>query len=298
MTTGFLTLAFGRMFYRDMARALVQSARARGLTLPFAVVTDSTDKQFCALFDLVIPYRKEYGRGVEQKLYLDRYAPFDCTIFVDADSLFFGNPDAVAAYYADKPGFVVRSSGYVDRGERYYALKDVGQFLDACAVNRLPRFNSGLLAFDRTDAARAVFEKARAIFAMRETNGLKEFKTAAVADEPVFAAALASCAAAVYPEDGTFLAVMSDEKRALDSVSAAVVHFNIFQQDSYVYARERLRLRFAAVPLLQWVVEPIARTECFCRNAAAQAREFLLTRFLFPVWGLFRKLFPKKRKHV
>ena len=89
MTVGFLTLAFGRPLYRDMAVALVRSARRLGTSLPFAVVTDHADARMRALFDTLIPYRGELGRGVEQKLHLDVYAPFDRTIFVDADCLFF-----------------------------------------------------------------------------------------------------------------------------------------------------------------------------------------------------------------
>jgi len=299
MTVGFLTLAFGRPFYREMARSLVLSARKRGLTLPFAVVTDSTDKAFLSLFDVVVPYRKEFGRGVEQKLHLDAYAPFDTTVFVDADCLFFKSADAVAAYYADKTGFVVRSNGYIERGEKkYYALRDVGLFLDVQGIERFRRFNSGLFSFDRSAAARAVFEEARAIFDARERSGLKEFKTAAVADEPVFAAALERCRAAVFPEDGTFMTVMADDARSIGADVSAVVHFNIFQQDSFVYARERWLLRFGDLPCGACLADHTARVESACRNAAAQLREQWLTKIVFPLWGLFRKVFPKKRAHV
>jgi hypothetical protein len=32
----------------------------------------------------------DYGSGVVQKLYLDRYSPFDETLFIDSDCLLYG----------------------------------------------------------------------------------------------------------------------------------------------------------------------------------------------------------------
>lgn len=299
MTVGFLTLAFGRPFYREMASALVRSARKRGLTLPFAVVTDSRDKAFLRQFDVVIPYRKELGRGVEQKLHLDAYAPFDRTIFVDADCLFFAPPDALAASFADKPGFAVCGDGYLTRGAgKYYALKDVDAYLDAWGIERFPRFNSGLIAFDRSPRAAAVFAKAREVFAGRGGCGLKEFKGAAVADEPVFAAAIEMAGQPVWQDEGKTLAVMSDDARELGEVRAAVVHFNIFRQDSFVYARERYRLRFGEGCIAGVCADAFAGVESVCRGTAAAVREFALTTIVFPLWGLYRKVFPRKVPHA
>jgi hypothetical protein len=39
-------------------------------------------------FDIILPLRAEYGKGVVQKLHLDLYTPFQSTLFVDSDCLF------------------------------------------------------------------------------------------------------------------------------------------------------------------------------------------------------------------
>lgn len=298
MTVGFLTLAFGRPFYREMASALVRSARKRGLTLPFAVVTDSRDKAFLRQFDVVVPYRKELGRGVVQKLHLDAYAPFDKTIFVDADCLFFRSADEVAAGYSSRDGFVMRGTGYVTHGMPYYAVCDTDAFLDALHIVRLPLFNSGLFSFDRSARSTRVFDTARALYADRAKYCFKEFKEAPLNDEPTLAAAMELCGEALVHEDGSVLAVMSDDARELGEVRAAVVHFNIFRQDSFVYARERYRLRFGEGCIAGVCADAFAGVESVCRGTAAAVREFALTTFVFPLWGLYRKVFPKKVPHA
>jgi hypothetical protein len=60
-----------------MAKDLALSARKHCGTTPRAVVTDSSDAELAALFDIVIPVDTSLGDPLFQKLCLDKYSPFD-----------------------------------------------------------------------------------------------------------------------------------------------------------------------------------------------------------------------------
>jgi hypothetical protein len=89
-----------------MARALALSYRRQNPLRPFAIVTDDSNaKDLANYFDVVIPLNSAYGVGVVQKLNLDRYSPFDETLFVDSDCLFYKSPERIWRLYADQAVF-------------------------------------------------------------------------------------------------------------------------------------------------------------------------------------------------
>jgi hypothetical protein len=85
---------------------LALSYRRQNQLRPFAIVTDdSNTKDLENYFDVVIPLNSTYGVGVVQKLNLDRYSPFDETLFVDSDYLFYKSPERIWRLYADQAVF-------------------------------------------------------------------------------------------------------------------------------------------------------------------------------------------------
>src|SRR5262245_41894620 len=91
MTRGLITIAIGSSTYIRMAKDLALSARKHCASTPRAVITDSSDREMRELFDVVIPVDASLGDPLFQKLHLDRYAPYDETLFVDCDSLLVGD---------------------------------------------------------------------------------------------------------------------------------------------------------------------------------------------------------------
>jgi hypothetical protein len=97
---GVITLAYGHARFAEQARSLALSLKLHAPHLRRALVTDSTDPEVLSLFTEVIPLRRDWGAGVRQKFFLDRYSPYDETLFIDSDCLALGNLDAFWTAFA------------------------------------------------------------------------------------------------------------------------------------------------------------------------------------------------------
>jgi hypothetical protein len=144
-----ITIAYGPEKYIRMARALALSYRRHNQRRPFAIVTDDRNtKDLENYFDLVIPLNPTYGVGVVQKLNLDRYSPFDETLFADSDCIFYKSPERIWRLYASKD-FTVRGWRYLTgrteygRKSPYEFVRNTPDFLRQNNIRRLPHFNSG-----------------------------------------------------------------------------------------------------------------------------------------------------------
>jgi len=84
-----------------MGRALALSIRHHNKGEQLAVVTD-TSEYFDEVYDHVIPVDLSYGTGVTQKLHLDRYTPFEKTLFIDSDCLMYGHCDPLWEFFTVK----------------------------------------------------------------------------------------------------------------------------------------------------------------------------------------------------
>src|SRR5271168_365410 len=97
---GIITLAYGHNRFIEQARSLAHSLQLHAPQLPRTLITDSDNPEIRSQFAEVIPYRPEYGSGVRQKLFLDRYSPYEQTLFIDSDCLALGNLDAFWSAFA------------------------------------------------------------------------------------------------------------------------------------------------------------------------------------------------------
>ncbi len=262
-TVGLITIAAGPSKYVDFARGLGASLRNFDrLQGSMAIVTDRPASVFDDLFDVVIPIDEAMGSGVEQKLSLDRLTPFDETLFVDCDCLVFRDlAPTMGAFRASGLDFGVLGGHHIGAEDEHYAMADVGAYLEALDIERLPAFNSGMIWWV-TEGAR-VFEEARKIAASDTSGVLNSFKGARLADEPVLGAAMERLGLGYSAARSEHMlpTVAATSLRGIDvvagrstvptdrgSTTPAVLHFNFDGQDSRHYARERWRTEHPAIP--------------------------------------------------
>lgn len=103
MTKGFITIATGKEEYYQLARNLLHSyhhfcAEPR----PFAILADR-ENEYTAEFDDVFIFPNGASNSYLDKLWLEDFAPYDTTIFIDADCLAYGDLNVLFEHfkYAD-----------------------------------------------------------------------------------------------------------------------------------------------------------------------------------------------------
>jgi hypothetical protein len=265
MSCGVITIAYGPHKYIRMAEALALSYRRWNFSLPFCVVTDQANAEKLAVyFDAVCPVNPSYGRGVAQKLSVDRYSPFDETLFVDSDCIFYHDPRLTWDAYATDD-FVIKGWRYLTRGDQHADINDLGLLLEQTALDRIGNFNSGIFYFRKTEKARRLFDTARAVYDRRAELALKPFKSSPIADEPVLAIAMEMCGIGFEPWDPSTGMETWISMRNLQSVNVlkansrvvkhgktvepAVIHYNVDGQISLAYLRDAFRLAYEKKPL-------------------------------------------------
>jgi len=244
-----------------MAEGLARSMRFHNPEVNLALVTDCTDPGLSILFDQIVKLDERLGTGVSQKLHVDRYSPFDETIFIDSDCLAFDDPELLWDMYRDAKGFGVKGWAYLGPSDAHYAVADTGKLLTACGIERLGAFNSGLFFFDRTPLANRIFETARELASRSRELGLAAFKNSPFADEPIFALALELNQTSMLPWDqgAAMCTASADDLTGLDSINVfagqrrliryktvtepVILHFHLHAQDSFPYIRELHRLK-------------------------------------------------------
>jgi hypothetical protein len=186
---GVLTLAFGKPMFLELAKALARSLRLHDPRVPRAIVTDASDPDLLNLFDIKIDHHPEYGSDVEQKLFLDRYSPFDETLFIDSDCLVIRKLDPFwAAFRESDFGACGRR---ILRGGEKDEFVDVDRVLQHFGLTGLPKFNGGIYYFKRNATASLVFETARGLIGRADELGFRSFRGGGLADEALYSVAMA-----------------------------------------------------------------------------------------------------------
>lgn len=249
---GVLTIANGSRLYLDMARDLALSLKRHCPHIPRAVLTDARDWADASLFDIVIPWRSDLGKGFFPKLCLDQYTPFKETLYIDADCLVVRNLDFIWDLYREIDlGFVGQriSSGY------WYT--DIPTLIASLGVNSIPSLNSGMLFLRLGESGSRLLRRAREVFlddryVFDNTGGSRP-------DEMPLAIVFAE-QGLDPPDDGgttmrTPIGIVGEididvlsgrcrfNKRG-ETVTPAIVHFATWQFHP-IYYRERAKLRLA-----------------------------------------------------
>jgi hypothetical protein len=248
---GIVTIAIGSQVYLDMARDLALSMKLHCPGIPRAVLTDATSGEIIRLFDIVIPYRTEYGRGLYPKTCIDQYTPFLETLFIDGDSLVVRDLDFIWKLFGGREfAFVGQaiSSGY------WYT--DIPALLARLRLTSLPSLNSGMFFFKQGDVATRVLRRTREIFLDEGQYPLDPWGNSRT-DEIPLAIALEEAGIAPVPDQGTTMRTPIRIQGTMDidvlagrcvfekdgeTVNPAIVHFATWQFHP-IYYRERAKLR-------------------------------------------------------
>ncbi len=166
-----LTIAVGPKIYFEMAIALARSIRLwhDALDLPIAIATDSSDLLPADLFGVRVLHlqRGELGVGFEPKLHLDRIAPAERTLFIDADCLVYSRLDGAFEAFAGQAVSVVRERLSGD-GERF---GDVASYCQHLSVEEIPIFTGGIYYLEGPEA-QSVYAQARHLLLSYDRLGL------------------------------------------------------------------------------------------------------------------------------
>jgi hypothetical protein len=165
------TVAVGKSLYLRMACALARSFRLwnRGNGIEFVLATDADRASLPAdLSDLKVIALSpgQYGQGFSPKIHLDKIAPADRSLFVDADCLCVGSLEQA---FADFRGHSVSVIGReISNGEWY---GDVAALCKKFNLPGIPRFNGGVYYLERGLACERVYEAARELEARYDEIG-------------------------------------------------------------------------------------------------------------------------------
>lgn len=111
MTRGFITIATGKELYYALAKNLLTSYRLFcDDPLPFAILCDR-ENEYTAAFDQVVILENPIN-GFWDKFHLLKLAPYDETIFIDADCLAYGDLNHYFDYFAHADDFSGSGTNY------------------------------------------------------------------------------------------------------------------------------------------------------------------------------------------
>lgn len=184
---GFVTIATGDERYYQMAANLLTSYRLFSKEpYPFAIIADK-ENQYTAQFDKVV-ILKEPKRSYMDKIELIIYAPYDETIFIDADCLAYGDLNAYWSWFegcSDFSSFGL--SRKLDYKGGFYDYEGTGTFKEK--ISYLTHLHGGTYFIRKGKACDEMLETCRYIIEHYDDFTFNMFNDAP-ADEPVFALAM------------------------------------------------------------------------------------------------------------
>lgn len=189
MTRGFITIATGAEKYYRLAKNLLLSYKLFcDHPYPFAILCDK-ENEYTALFDEVVLFQPGEHPYFD-KFELLKRAPFDETIFIDADCLAYADLNNLWEYFAASDDF----SGC---GTNYPIDSEKGLFQDGCVgkyngrVHWKPDIHGGLYFIRRGTVCDAIYADCQEI-----ARNYSQYRwpdiCAPYADEPVLCLAMAA----------------------------------------------------------------------------------------------------------
>lgn len=199
---GFVTIATGQERYYQLAQNLLHSYRHGAKEpLPFAIIADR-ENAYTAEFDqvIVIP---DPSNSYNDKLKLFRELPYDETIFIDADSLAYGDLNAWWEIFQAAGDFSLFGYAWRDLncGRGWFVPYGMGEYAEN--ITFIPDFNGGVYYMRNTEACKQVFDIANHCaehYSEYQFNGF-----ATPADEPVLALGMAACGMEPINLDGELI---------------------------------------------------------------------------------------------
>jgi hypothetical protein len=201
---GLITIAIGKK-YAVQAKYLALSSMLNSPQTIRAVVTDNP-KALENFFDVIIPYDSALGDPFATKTRLNLYTPFEKTLFMDADSLVVHSLDS---YWKSLDERRFAYTGEIITSGVWYV--DVEKTMAQFGLTWLPKFNSGMFLFDKSEEANRIFGAAFAL--MQNGLGVDFFRSKMLPDEPFLAISLAQNNAPPFDDYGRFSRTLIDAKK-------------------------------------------------------------------------------------
>lgn len=192
------TVATGKPKFAEMAMGLGRSLRWIGDLTPRVVVTDLDGYDWHRYFDEVI--KPPRGRSALDKMLALEVTDADQILSLDSDMLAFRRLDPVFDFCEGMP-FAVQ--GYPQSTGEWHG----GEVSRACArlgVGSIPRFNGGLLYYERTPQTETLIEEMRKVEADYADCGFDFFRGNASEEICVALAMAKTGIGGIVPEDTNF----------------------------------------------------------------------------------------------
>lgn len=188
MTRGFVTIATGSERYYIIASNLVASYRHFSPDpFPFAILCDA-ENEYTEHFDDVVILDNPY-RSYMDKLALLDYAPYDETIFIDADCLAYRDLNDFWTFFENAPDFSAFGTAFpADYPYAWFRREDVGDYSNR--IEFIPDFIGGVYFIRKTPVIRAFSKTCKHILENYYSYVFRIFEDPC--DEPIFALAMAT----------------------------------------------------------------------------------------------------------
>lgn len=228
-TRGFVTIATGNERYYRLARNLLCSYRqfSKG-NIPFAIISDEHNR-YTDEFDKTIIIKNPTNSFLD-KLKLYEYLPYDETIFIDADSLAYGNLNNWWRIFENATDFSCFGYAWnLEAGRGWFIPSGIKEYQDK--VKFVPDFNGGVYYLRRSQKCQDVFQLANYFANHYYEYEFTGFRNAA--DEPCLALAMAvyGCIPIDVLEGGICFA---PRKKQIDAdISVPKAHYYRNKNQSY-----------------------------------------------------------------
>lgn len=312
-TRGFVTVATGGAKYYMMAHVLLLSYRMSSADpLPFAILADC-ENRWTRDFDDVVLLEKP-AHSYMDKVQLLTHAPYDETIFIDADCIAFRDLNRLWDSFHGATDF--SSIGWVlpldaPAGEGWFDLDGAGKYADQ--LKYLVFYHGGIYFIRRGEVCDRIHEIALDVAAHYHDFKFRLFPNPA--DETVLSLPMALCDCRPIPWEewhismfgGTVYTRVDFFKREFSYCSRRIhtdpppviegilLHFGSGQYDSLIYLRESRKVRFEHRHGRPWNAVEAALNLAVCQVLHAGIRSFrvLIGR---PLKKLIKRI-KKARRH-
>lgn len=156
MTRGFITIATGKKQYYKIAANLVKSYRYFSkFPLPFTIIAEEQN-EYTELFDDVI-ITSDSQHSFMDKFLLFKLSPYDEAIFIDADSLCYGDLNVFFDLFEDATDFSAIGAMYPrdKKGGAWYDIDGVWKYSDILPYKS--RVHAGVMFLRKSEATNKMY---------------------------------------------------------------------------------------------------------------------------------------------